>query len=235
MMKSYYSFFRAFALGIILLSTCSPQGSGWLAFADSPPSTVTLMGPPNATTVPLGSPLSVGLLFGPEYIGLLEFLDISVIYPNGTVVFAGGASNYLTISANDSAPPQDCGQLDGAGEGGVRAAGISVDQVGTYMVQYNVSYWLSSDPSQANATYCGPPPFSQQMWLLNTTFVAFQPGSATSTGLPNEVSTATIPGSPTGNVAPVTNGGGQKHSPNSSGSSLILALCLIACLLVTMF
>ncbi|KAE9394846.1 hypothetical protein BT96DRAFT_942869 [Gymnopus androsaceus JB14] len=182
---------RASALANILLSAFLH------AFAapatEMPLSTVALIGPASSDII-AGSTIHVGLLFEDSpYIGLYEGVGISVIYPNGTSSSVGEETTFLQ-TVNRSVPlPQDCNNKHPFG---ISAVNI---KVGTCTVQYNASYWLSSDPSQANASYCGPPPFSRQYWLLNSTFAASQ-NSGNVTNASDISVVATFPSSPTEEV-----------------------------------
>jgi hypothetical protein len=46
-----------------------------------------------------------------------------------------------------------------------------------YTLFWNITYVLSSDPAQANKTYCGGGPFSSQSWVLNSTVQVVDEGS----------------------------------------------------------
>lgn len=211
---------RAFALTHVLLSvyfSCAIAAP----MMEAPPSTVTLLVPPTSN-ITLGSFVEVGLHFAdsPSYDGLFEGVGIYVIYPDGTSDNIGESSTYWQ-TVNLSQPLlQSC--ITNGEPFGISAAGFTANQLGTlvlfwfqsghgssylislrrYTLQYNVSYWLSSDPSQANATYCGPKPFLQQTWLLNYTFDVSQNGDNVGS-IPLETLSsvvATLPSSPTGEV-----------------------------------
>jgi hypothetical protein len=71
-----------------------------------------------------------------------------------------------------------------------------------YTISWNYTYTTSADPSQANATFCGPGPFSHQKFLLNTTFEVVDQGASTTTGRNTTAQTVTsrLPTAPTGKV-----------------------------------
>jgi hypothetical protein len=86
-------------------------------------------------------------------------------------------------------------------------------------VVYNLTYGLSADPSQANRSYCGPPPYSYQSWLLNATFDAAAGGRPGGDWSLDNLTTVTtrLPGTPTG-VVLGTVSASSALGPSTSGS-----------------
>ena len=95
----------------------------------------------------------------------------------------------------------DCGYYPGITYNGCTV----LTDVGTYTVVWNFTYVMSAEPQKANATSCGPAPFSSQSFVLNRTVEATAvsgegagPGpSYTNAGF--TVST-TLPAKPTGDL-----------------------------------
>lgn len=68
-----------------------------------------------------------------------------------------------------------------------------------YTFQWNVTYGVSSSPSEANSTnLCGPGPFSYQSWVLNKTLTASVMGP--DVGILETTVTSSLPTEPTGKV-----------------------------------
>ncbi|KAH9927831.1 uncharacterized protein B0H18DRAFT_875295, partial [Fomitopsis serialis] len=157
-----------------------------LAYAVSLPDTFTLLVPPSQVQVDrvlrvgaapnavlwyvVCSPASQRLMT-PKFLGLVEAVNTSLIAPNGTKI-GHFQSNTDNITGLGSCVP--------AQSTGASGCDVAADE-GTYTIIWNVAYTMSSDPSQANASYCGPSPFSTQTCLLNETFEATKgQGEATS-------------------------------------------------------
>ncbi len=102
-----------------------------------------------------------------------------------------------------------------------------------YTIRYNISYWLSSDPSQANDTYCGPQPFTHETWILNPTF---------SVGTSKECcgavpfisslgTTSALPSTPTGKITLANASHGSRIGGGGLDwltlSTFLLGICLI--------
>jgi len=157
-----------------------------LASAISPPGELMLIYPISA--VPLYQNFSLGFgdsnKTGHNIYGLPHNTSVSLKYPNGTLAnvmstFGGDDTFCLYPSV-------------------VAAVGYFLaDQVGQHIVFWNVSYGISSDPSKANISYCGPPPFSFQSWTLNRTFEVQGSGNS---GPAEATVTASFSTQPTGNL-----------------------------------
>ncbi|KAK7049426.1 hypothetical protein VNI00_006027 [Paramarasmius palmivorus] len=166
----------------------------------SPPSTVQLIHPEG--TLQINSRVKIGFGYnGPPYQGFLQSINSSLQWPNGTE-----SASLRSIPMKD----HSC-----RAESRYNAtATMTLDQVGNYTIFWNVTYGLSSDPTQANSTYCGPEPFSYQSWLLNSTFRVDSNPARTDRAVLSTFVETTLPGSPTGSLkVPVTSssssGGGE--------------------------
>ncbi|KAF9071283.1 hypothetical protein BDP27DRAFT_1419084 [Rhodocollybia butyracea] len=157
--------------------------------ATSPPSSVELVFPisdnihvPNNITIGT-SGFDVGNA-GLEYVGLSSEVSISVTYPNSTSKFLRGVLR--------------CG----AGPTGTTATFL-VDQEGIYTFVWNITFGISSDPSQVNSSTntCGPGPFSYQSLFVNKTLAA---SGSVSAGVTESFKittvTSSLPTVPTGQV-----------------------------------
>jgi hypothetical protein len=67
----------------------------------------------------------------------------------------------------------------------------------SYTAFWNFTYATSSDPSQANGSYCGPGPFSFESYVVNKTFSV---NATTSEEQPAATVTTDLPQQPTGLV-----------------------------------
>jgi hypothetical protein len=93
----------------------------------------------------------------------------------------------------------------------------------SYTAFWNFTFATSSDPSQANDTYCGPGPFSFESYVVNKTFMVDdtqgQPADATVT--------TSLPQQPTGLVKPQSNA----YRTDVAWWSSVLCLAVVAMLL----
>ena len=187
-----------------------------LVSATSPPDKVVLVEPPTEvevnTTVcfgwaqPTDAPHyygasraihSTGLLYVNSQwgSGFVEAVNISTYASNGTNVGSVG------VGTDSGKIVMDCGYYPGITYNGCTV----LTDVGTYTVVWNFTYVMSAEPQKANATSCGPAPFSSQSFVLNRTVEATAvsgegagPGpSYTNAGF--TVST-TLPAKPTGDL-----------------------------------
>jgi len=73
-----------------------------------------------------------------------------------------------------------------------------------YTIHWNITYGLSSDPLQANSSYCGPEPFSWQTFILNKTVTVLPEGALGHNGgrlsVPLTTVVSQFPSEPTGQV-----------------------------------
>jgi hypothetical protein len=65
---------------------------------------------------------------------------------------------------------------------------------------WDVTYVMSSDPSQANSSSCGPPPFSKQDWSLTSTVSVIDADVGAAVIAATASATVPLPGKPTGKV-----------------------------------
>ncbi|KAE9393492.1 hypothetical protein BT96DRAFT_923989 [Gymnopus androsaceus JB14] len=191
----------------------------------SPPSTFEyLLVPPSPSSVLFESSVPAGVVYSsiPEGVGII--VNVTYTCPNGTTS-PGIVVNW----------PFSCPSGDGGGW-----SYIIADQQGNYTIRYNITHGVSSDPSQANATYCGPEQYSFQSWTLNSTFTVQSPelfGGGPDSSFTEPTITpvrlvSALPTTPTGSV-PVKNSGWRLGSSFGSQSvqvgNLLFTSCLILC------
>jgi len=161
----------------------------FLAYTASPPDKLTLLVPPSQVQV--NSLVCLGWAEPADstrYYGFIEAVNISMIAPNGTNIGS------VTHSTNAGL---GCTTYPGSSYSGCAVA----SDTGKYTVVWNFTYTISSDPAQANESYCGPAPFSTQVFLLNETFEAtLVQGEGTSFTNTEFTRTTTLPTKPTGNL-----------------------------------
>jgi len=160
------------------------------AYAVSLPDTFTLLVPPSQ--VQANSTVCFGCAQPPtRYYGLIEAVNTTLIAPNGTKI------GHFQLNTNNITGLGTCVPAQSTGGSGCDV----VPDEGTYTIIWDVAYTMSSDPSQANASYCGPPPFSTQTFSLNETFEATV-GQSEATSFTNMAYTTatTFLTEPTGNL-----------------------------------
>lgn len=77
---------------------------------------------------------------------------------------------------------------------------------------------MSSDPTKANETYCGPGPFSKQNWDVNSTVEVIDVNVGGPAFAPTATTTSPLPSKPTGKVN--SNALGVSGSVANWGSAL---------------
>ncbi|KAL0580541.1 hypothetical protein V5O48_001445 [Marasmius crinis-equi] len=195
--------FFSCALTLALLAT---------TLAISPPSSITVIIPvssrtsgiSNGTRLPLG--ISDRTNDNNTYWGLHRVVNVSVTYPNGTsrgLVALG--------SLND----RQCRIFPGSKV----TSSIKADQNGTYKAQWDITYGISSTPSQIDETSknCGPEPLSFQNFTLEHTFDVNLNGSANG-DVPEATETKMLGSEPTGEVGsePTSEVGSDPESGSGS-------------------
>lgn len=94
----------------------------------------------------------------------------------------------------------DCGYYAGTSYAGY----TTLPEEGTYTVVWNFTYVMSADPQKANASSCGPAPFSTQIFLLNRTVeaTAAAGGGGASASYTNAgvTESTNLPAQPTGDL-----------------------------------
>ena len=167
--------------------------------------------------------------------GLIQEVNISIFASNGTMIQNESFGDNLTESIAAGA----CGNWPEHGSDSIMLFQIPDSDPGqdpgTYTMAWNFTYMISSDPQNANASYCGPGPFSTQHFLINSTFES-EPND---TGEPNplytvpaSLTTANLPSKPTGNVKSVASNGPGKWAVRGmvrlicTSSSLVLGTML---------
>jgi len=191
-------------VSLFLLSWTLPY-----AHATSPPRDVELIYP--ASAVNLNQTVDLGWASTNDSASLLGFtqnVTVSVTFPNGT--------NRPVI---DSQSPNNSTCV---GSTGFATGSFIADQIGTYIAYWNYSYGISSDSSQVNSTYCGPPPFSFQSWLLNHTFDAQTLGS--NVVALNTTASSNLPTQPTGSVKSTNGGTRLKDNTLMGMGAIVIAL-----------
>jgi hypothetical protein len=69
-----------------------------------------------------------------------------------------------------------------------------------YVFFWDIAYVESSDSTKANETYCGPPPFSEQKWLLNSTTTVVSANLGSNVVVATATTVQKLPSKPTGRV-----------------------------------
>ena len=123
-------------------------------------------------------------------------MNISAYAPNGTNIGSIG------VDTNSSGQAMiDCGYYPGVTYTGC----TPLPETGSYTIVWNFTYVISAEPQRANATSCGPAPFSSQTFVLNRTVEATAVSSGDAgpgvsyTNAGSTVAT-TLPAKPTGDL-----------------------------------
>lgn len=204
----------------------------------SPPSTIEfLIGPTTNSTISFNTSVPAGASFSPTTdAGLARSVNVTFTRPNGTI--SGGV---VVNPLNTGTLFVPCG-----GGGGGGWSSILADQEGVcvqvlldsllvltdsfvlirYVIHYNITYGMSSDTSQANSTFCGPPPYSFQSWIVNSTFNVRAPAEGDGGTLTPASFTTGLPSAPTGMVP---NSGPRSIEKGILGN--VLVYCLVLCVL----
>ncbi|KAF5349053.1 hypothetical protein D9758_012681 [Tetrapyrgos nigripes] len=157
--------------------------------AASPPDSISLIFP-TSNEILFNSSLPIGITDPETIFGLARIVNITRSFPNGIV------QKGIVIGTDSE---EDC-TIFGTEELEYLAFNVS----GEHTIHWNITYGLSSDPSQANSSFCGPKPFSWQTFILNKTFTVLEQDNRTGSGSGGqlEVPTATfvsqLPSEPTG-------------------------------------
>jgi len=200
-----------------------------LVFASvDPPGSVTLIRPDPKTHVPQNTNLTFGFASPSQQLyGLLQNVKMSYTMPDGTNVPSGSFGPAITQGGTfqtNGYTPAECRTYPG-----VSAVNeINASQVGTYTFFWNITYVESSDSTKANDTYCGPPPFSQQNWDVNSTVQVLSVDAGTAAVAATATTTSPLPSKPTGKVN--NDAAGLKGNVLNLGSALglLAGLSLVA-------
>ena len=123
-------------------------------------------------------------------------MNISAYAPNGTNIGSIG------VDTNSSGQAMiDCGYYPGVTYTGC----TPLPETGSYTIVWNFTYVISAEPQRANATSCGPTPFSSQTFVLNRTVEATAvsgggPGPGPSYTNVGVTASTTLPAKPTGDL-----------------------------------
>lgn len=122
-------------------------------------------------------------------------MNISAYASNGTNI----GSIAVDVGEDDQVI-MDCGYYPGTTYGGY----TTLPEAGTYTVVWNFTYIMSAEPQKANASSCGPAPFSTQIFLLNRTVEAAASAGGGGVGASYTdrgfTATTTLPAQPTGDL-----------------------------------
>lgn len=192
---------------ILLLSAGLCSGANQV----SPPSTIEyLIGPATNSNIPFNTSVPAGASFAPTAdAGLARSVNVTFTRPNGTI--SGGVVVNPLYTDTMFLP---CGGSGGgwswilADQEGVCVQVLLVSLLEStdslvlirYSIHYNITYGMSSDTSQANSTFCGPPPYSFQSWIVNSTFNVRAPTQGDGGTLTPTSFITGLPSAPTGTV-----------------------------------
>ncbi|THU96616.1 hypothetical protein K435DRAFT_90913 [Dendrothele bispora CBS 962.96] len=125
----------------------------------------SLVAPPFDSILPYNEPIAIGFQDNPPIFGLNRSILISVAYPRESEnrvlysegpLYNGGGTGFCQSSTNFT-------------------VNMQTDQAGRYSVYWNITYSLSSDPSQALGHDCGPGPFTFESFFINNTYRVLDP------------------------------------------------------------
>jgi len=172
-----------------------------LVFASvDPPGSISLIRPDPKSHVPQNSNLTFGFASpSQQFFGLLQNVKMSYRQPDGTDVPSSSFGPAFTQGGSfrsDGYSPAQCRTFPGTST----TNEVNASQVGNYTFFWNVTYVMSSDPTKANDTYCGPPPFSEQSWLLNSTVEVIDVNAGTAVVAATATTTQPLPSKATGKV-----------------------------------
>jgi len=165
-----------------------------------PPGSISLIRPNPKTSVPQYANLTYGFVSSKtQYWGLIQYIKMSYTQPDGTKIQSSTFGPAITSGGtfqNSGYSPDECRSYPGA----TSTNAVNATQTGQYTFFWDVTYVESSDSTKANSSYCGPPPFSEQNWQLNSTVTvasaSLGPGVVAATGSTMQG----LPSKPTGRV-----------------------------------
>jgi len=166
----------------------------------SPPNTIQLIHPDPEKRVPRDTTVTFGFAQPSDTIyGLIQNITLSYTQPDGSNVQAGSyGTPYLSSDGSFKFTGYSSNQCR-TFPGSSMTRDVTVSQTGVYTFIWKIVYIMSADPTQANTSYCGPEPFSNQSWTLNSTL------NVVDTSLGGGVAPTTtvaqrLPSEPTGKV-----------------------------------
>ncbi|KZT38265.1 hypothetical protein SISSUDRAFT_1047204, partial [Sistotremastrum suecicum HHB10207 ss-3] len=153
-------------------------------------------------------------------------ISIVALLPNGTTTPIFSASSFDKLpdfaSAIATPPPSAVSLITGI---------LNLSLVGIYQIDWSLTYYFSSDPSQANGTYLGPGPFSSQTWVLQRNLTAVNGTGSGSSGIPPQLTVTTeLPSLPTANLPKYP---GIPSAASQIFSSVVLRFIVVCGLLWT--
>jgi len=164
------------------------------------PGSISLIRPKPNTNVTQYTNLTYGVSSSnKQYWGLVENVVMWYTAPDGTQTPSptyGPAITSGGVFQDSGYTPEECRSYPGTTSLNV----VNASETGNYTFFWNVTYVESSDPTQANSTYCGPPPFSQQSWLLNSTVEVVEADFGTAVVGATSTTMQGLPSKPTGKV-----------------------------------
>jgi len=196
--------------------------------AVDPPGSIALIRPDPEVRVPQYANLTYGFTSSKtQYWGLIQNIRMSYAQPDGSRIESSTYGPSITSGGsfeNSGYSPQECRSFPGT----MTLNEVNATQTGQYTFFWDVTYVESSDSTKANSSYCGPPPFSQQTWTLNSTVTVADanlgPGIIAAIGS----TTQDLPSKPTGRV---NNGAvwmGGRAANWGSAVGLLLGVGLVA-------
>jgi len=162
--------------------------------AVDPPSSITLIRPDPDTRVPTYANLTFGFTSSStQYWGLIQNIEMSYSQPDGSTI---QSSTYGPPFQSSGYSAAECRSFPGT----TMLNEVNASQTGQYMFFWDVTYVESSDSTKANQSYCGPPPFSKQNWVLNSTVTVVNANLGTGIIAATASTTQKLPSKPTGRV-----------------------------------
>jgi len=171
------------------------------ARAVSPPGSVHLIRPNPNIRVPDSAVITYGFAEDTNQIyGLVKNITMYYMQPDGSQVasdsFGSDFTNQDGSFDNGGYSPDECRNYPGTS----MTSNFSASQPGNYTLFWDITYVMSSDPTKANSTYCGPGPFSKQNWLMNSTVIVVEASLGSGVDIGTSTTDVNLPSSPTGRV-----------------------------------
>jgi len=196
--------------------------------AVDPPGSITLIRPDPKTQVPQYANLTYGFVSSKtQYWGLIQNIQMSYSQPDGSRIQSSTYGPSITSGGsfqNNGYSPEECRSFPGT----TTLNDVNATQTGQYTFFWDVTYVESSDSTKANSSYCGPPPFSEQNWVMNTTVTVVDANLGPDIVAATASTVQDLPSKPTGRVnnGAVWLGGSAANWGSAVG--LLLGLGLMA-------
>jgi len=193
--------------------------------AVDPPDSITLIRPDPDTSVPQYANLTYGFTSSKtQYWGLIQNIKMSYTQPDGSTIQSSAYGPPITSGGSFQSSgytPEECRSFPDT----TALNEVNASQTGEYTFIWDVTYVESSDSTKANESYCGPPPFSEQKWELNSTVMVVNANLGAGIVAATASTTQKLPSNPTGRV----NNGAvlMSGSAGNWGSAVVLSIALL--------